>query len=115
MIEEEEQQHLKQAVKNNHILASSLFIDKEHKICYENREGYIASEREQQMNVLATWYFSCFLLPPLSSSLIVTNMVQYTAAGEIQKKAERYLELCLELKAEVALADETKINKSFFV
>jgi hypothetical protein len=41
----EEEQHLKQAVKNNHVLASSLFIDKEHKICYENREGYIARER----------------------------------------------------------------------
>jgi hypothetical protein len=33
-----------------------------------------------------------------------------TAAGEIQKKAERYLELCTELKAEVSLADETKIT-----
>jgi len=33
MIEEEEEQHLKQAVKNNHILASSMSIDKEHDIC----------------------------------------------------------------------------------
>jgi hypothetical protein len=49
MIEEEqEQQRLKQAVKNNHILAFGLSIDKEHETYpNENKEGYGERERSR--------------------------------------------------------------------
>ncbi|HWS19966.1 MAG TPA: hypothetical protein VN239_04710 [Nitrososphaera sp.] len=58
LIEEEEEQHLKQAVKNNHILAFGLSINKEHETYpNENREGYGEGERAQEMNMLPLMIF----------------------------------------------------------
>ena len=102
-----EEQHLKQAVKNNHILHLACLLTRNMTYSNENREGYRERAVDEYASHLDISFIAFFF--HLQIDLIVANMVN-TAAGEIQKKAERYLELCTELKAEVSLADETKIT-----
>jgi hypothetical protein len=102
-----EGQHLKQIVKNNHVLASGMSTDEEHGILTKIEKGVERAADEYASNPAISLDFSS--IPGIGP--IIDNMLHATA-GEIQKR--RYLKLWIGLKAEVALVDETKIDKSFF-
>jgi hypothetical protein len=102
-----EGQHLKQIVKNNHVLASGMSTDEEHGILTKIEKGVERAADEYASNPAISLDFSS--IPGIGP--IIDNMLHATA-GEIQKR--RYLKLWIGLKAEVALVAETKIDKSFF-
>ncbi|MDQ4014807.1 MAG: hypothetical protein M3136_03480 [Thermoproteota archaeon] len=81
--------------------------DEKHGILTKIEKGIERAADEYASNPAISLAFSS--IPGIGP--IIDNMLHATA-GEIQKR--RYLKLWTGLKAEVALVDETKIDKSFF-
>jgi hypothetical protein len=81
--------------------------DEKHGILTKIEKGIERAADEYASNPAISLAFSS--IPGIGP--IIDNMLHATA-GKIQKR--RYLKLWTGLKAEVALVDETKIDKSFF-